>query len=124
MPRTFVLVVCLGLVLLRAPISAHHAFSAEFDENARVSLKGTVTKLDWVNPHCRIYLDVKGPDGKIANWAVETAAPAVLQGRGVTRDDFRPGAEVVIEAYRARNKAMTASGRIVRLHDGTELFLR
>ena len=118
------LAVCLGLALGPAPVSAHHAFSAEFDENDRVTLRGTVTKLDWVNPHSRIYIDVKGPDGKTVQWAVETAAPAVLQGRGVTREDFRTGSEIVIDAYRSKTKAMIASGRIVRLRDGTELFLR
>jgi hypothetical protein len=103
---------------------AHHALNAEFDEKDRVTLKGTVTKMEWVNPHGRIYIDVKGLDGRIANWAIETAAPAVLLGRGVRKDDFRIGVQVIVDAYRSKNKATTAAGRIVRLPDGTELFLR
>lgn len=122
--RLFVLVVCIGLGLSRPPMFAHHAPNAEFDEKDRVTLKGTVTKTEWVNPHGRIYIDVKGLDGRIANWAIETAAPAVLLGRGVRKDDFRIGVQVIVDAYRAKNNATTAAGRIVRLPDGTELFLR
>jgi hypothetical protein len=120
----FVLVVCAGLLLSRAPVYAHHAFDTEFDEKDRITLKGTLTKMEWVNPHGWIYMSVKGPDGKLANWAIETGAPAALLRRGLRKNDFRVGMQIIVDGYRAKNKAATAAGRIVRLMDGTELFLR
>ena len=122
--RPFVLVVCVGLLLSRVPVFAHHAFDTEFDENDRITLKGTLTKVEWFNPHGWIYMNVKGPDGKLANWAIETGAPAALLRRGLRKNDFRVGMEIVVDGYRAKKKAATAAGRIVRLMDGTELFLR
>ena len=122
--RLFVLAVCVGLLVSRAPVFAHHAFVPEFDEQNRITLKGTLTKMEWVNPHGWIHLNVKGPDGKVATWAVETGAPAALLRRGLRKSDFRVGTEIIVDGYRARTKAATAVGRIVRLPDGTELFLR
>jgi len=122
--RAFHSAVCVGLVLSCAPISAHHALNATFDERDRIMLRGTVTKIDWVNPHGWIYIDVKTANGPAAHWAIETAAPAALLARGVRKEDFPAGVEVGIDGYRARNRTMTVSGRIVRLPDGTELFLR
>jgi len=108
----------------RLPVLAHHSFDAEFNEKDRITLKGTLTRMEWVNPHCWIYMDVKGPGGKVSVWAVETAAPMVLLSRGLRKDDFRVGMELIVDGYRAKTKAATASGRIVRLMNGTELFLR
>ena len=122
--RLFVLFVCAGLMDPRLPALAHHSFDAEFNEKDRITLKGTLTKMEWMNPHCWIYLDVKGPGGKVSVWAVETAAPMVLLSRGLRKDDFRVGMELVIDGYRSKTKAATAAGRIVTLTDGTELFLR
>lgn len=122
--RLFVLVVCVGLLLSRVPVFAHHAFVPEFDQKDRITLKGTITKMEWVNPHGWIHMNVKGPDGKVANWAVETGAPAVLLARGLTKNDFRVGMQIIVEGSRARDKAATVAGRILRLPDGTELFLR
>jgi Family of unknown function (DUF6152) len=122
--KLFVQLVCIGLLVCRASVFTHHAFDTEFDEKDRITLKGTLTKMEWINPHGWIYMNVKGPDGKLVNWAVETGAPAVLLKRGVRRNDFRVGMEIVVDGYRARKKAATAAGRIVRLMDGTELFLR
>ena len=122
--KLFVLVVCVGLLVSRAPVFAHHAFDTEFDEKDRITLKGTLTKIEWVNPHGWIYMDVKGPAGKVAKWAIETGAPAALLRRGLRKDDFRVGMEIIVDGYRAKTKAATAAGRIVRLPDGTELFLR
>lgn len=122
--RLFVLFVCAGLMDPRLPVLAHHSFDAEFNETDRITLKGTLTKMEWMNPHCWIYLDVKGPGGKVSVWAVETGAPMVLLSRGLRKDDFRVGMELVIDGYRAKTKAATAAGRIVTLTDGTELFLR
>jgi hypothetical protein len=122
--RLFVRLVCVGLLVCRGPMFAHHAFDTEFDEKDRITLKGTLTKMEWVNPHAWIYISVKGPDGKLANWAIETAAPAALLRRGVRKNDFRVGMQLTVDGYRAKTKTATAAGRIVRLMDGTELFLR
>jgi len=119
-----VLAVCAGLLNAPVPLVAHHSFDTEFDEKDRITLKGTLTRVEWVNPHGWIYMDVKGPDGTLANWAIETGSPAVLLRRGLRQNDFRVGTEITVDGYRAKKKAATAAGRIVRLMDGTELFLR
>ena len=118
------LVVCVGLLYSLVPVLAHHAFDTEFDEKDRITLKGTLTKMEWMNPHSWIFMDVKGPDGKLAKWAIETGAPAALVRRGLRLSDFRVGMEITVDGYRAKKKVATAAGRIVRLMDGTELFLR
>ena len=122
--RLFVLFVCAGLMAPCLPVLAHHSFDAEFNEKDRITLKGTLTKMEWMNPHCWIYLDVKDPGGKVSVWAVETGAPMVLLSRGLRKDDFRVGMELVIDGYRAKTKAATAAGRIVTLTDGTQFFIR
>jgi len=122
-PR-FPAVVCLGLVLSSAPISAHHSFSAEFDAKDHIILKGAVQQVDWANPHASIRLTVRGPDGTSANWEVEFGPPAVLSSRGVRKDDFRIGAQVTVDGYRGKKKALTVVARILTLPDGTELFVR
>ena len=118
------LLVCLALALFDPSVSAHHAFNAEYDEEDRVTLRGTVTELQWANPHGRIVLAVRGADGASANWDIELGTPAMLSSRGVRTDDVRIGAQVSIDGYRARNKATTAAARILTLSDGTELFVR
>jgi Family of unknown function (DUF6152) len=126
-PKRLVQVICVAcawLTLSGAPAFAHHAFDADFDEKDRIALNGTITKMDWVNPHCWISLDVKDPDGKVVTWAVETGAPAALLRHGLTKADFRAGTKVAIDGYRSKRKTATAAGRIIRLADGTELFLR
>src|SRR5438445_13522595 len=82
--------------------SAHHAFAAEFDANKPVSFKGTITKMEWVNPHTWMHVDVKKPDGTVENWAVEAGTPNVLFRRGFTKESLLPGTEVVVDGYQAK----------------------
>jgi hypothetical protein len=96
---------------------AHHSFAAEFDGRQPVTLKGTITKVEWVNPHGWIYIDVKGSDGQVVNWAVETAGPNALARRGVRRTDLPLGIEVVVQGYRAKNGTATANASTVTLPD-------
>ena len=107
------------LALLSAgQVSAHHAFSAEFDSKMPVKLQGTVTRIEMVNPHGWIYIDVKGEDGKIVNWAIETGGPNALARRGVKKGFLPIGQEVIVTGYRAKDMSYTAAGDTVRFLDG------
>jgi Family of unknown function (DUF6152) len=103
--------------------SAHHAFAAEFDANKPVNFKGTITKVEWVNPHSWFHVDVKQPDGTVVNWAVEAGTPNVLFRRGFTKDSVKPGAEVVVDGYQSKDGSRRANGRDLTLPDGRQLFL-
>jgi hypothetical protein len=103
--------------------AAHHAFSTEFDAKQPVTLRGTITSVEWINPHAFIHLDVKGEDGKVENWAIEAGSPNTLVRRGMTRDSIPSGTEVVVFGYRHRNGSNTANGRDVTLPDGRRLFI-
>jgi hypothetical protein len=110
----------LALLLGPAPVSGHHSFAAEFDGKKPVTLKGKLTKLDWVNPHAWIYLDVTGEDGKVVSWAIQVASPTALVKRGLNKGDFSPGAEMVVKGYLAKNGTATIAGSIGTFPDGRE----
>ena len=122
MRRLVIGVVVLGLLLTAVPLVAHHSFSAEFDIDKPVTLQGTLTRMEWINPHGWIYLDVKGPDGVIVNWAVETGSPTALLRRGLRQSDLPPGLEIVVDGYQALDGTPTANGITVRFLDGRNFF--
>src|SRR5688500_19654541 len=113
-----------GASLLGArSISAHHAFSTEFDANQPITLKGTITRVEWINPHAWIHLDVPGDGGVVEKWMIEAGSPNTLVRRGMTRDSIPPGTEVVVFGYRHRNGSNAANGRDVTLPDGRRPFI-
>jgi len=114
-----------GLVMCGRATSvwAHHAFAAEFDANKPVSFKGTITKMEWVNPHTWLHVDVKKADGTVENWAIEAGTPNVLFRRGFTKESLLPGTEIVIDGYQAKDGSHRANGRDLTLPDGRKLFL-
>ena len=121
---TFV-VAAMSLFVAGSAVSlrAHHAFAAEFDAKKQVSYKGTVTKMEWVNPHVWIHMDVKTPDGKVENWAFEAGTPNVLFRRGFTKASLLPGTEIMVDGYQAKDGSRRANGRDLTLPDGRKLFL-
>ena len=109
----------LSLAITGVSLSAHHAFAAEFDANKPVKMKGTVTKMEWLNPHVWLHMDVKRKDGKVENWAFEAGTPNVLFRRGFTRKSLLPGTVVVIDGYQAKDgraepTAVTSPSRTAR----------
>jgi hypothetical protein len=118
-----VLLITSGILLSAMPGWTHHSFSAEFDINQPITLTGVLTKMDWVNPHGWIYIDVKQPDGTVVNWAVEAGGPTQLLRRGLRKTDFPAGIEVTVEGFRARSGQPIANGRSVTMKDGRNFFL-
>src|SRR5712691_5542509 len=116
-----VAVVILSLAVM--PALAHHAFSAEFDANSPIKLEGTVAKMEWVNPHAWIYVDVKKPDGSIEQWKIEGGTPNALFRRGFTKDSLKTGTSIVVNGYRAKDGSLKGNGRDLTLPDGRKLFL-
>ena len=123
--RTKLAAVIVGVGLLAASQRAwaHHAFSAEFDAARPVKLQGTVTKMDWVNPHAWIYIDVKKADGTVEKWMIEGGTPNAMFRRGFTKDSLKAGTQIVVDGYQAKNGTLRANGRDLRLPDGRTLFV-
>jgi hypothetical protein len=118
-----VLVVTAAVLLATRPVTTHHAFAAEFDANRPVQLRGTVTKMEWINPHTWIHIDVKGQDGGVKSWMVEGGPPNTLLRRGFTKDSMPVGAEIVVDGFQAKDGSNRANGRDVTFADGRKLFL-
>src|ERR1700704_6534618 len=116
-------VVGLAVAWVATPsLIAHPAFGAEFDPNRPVLLKVKVTRVEWVNPHAWIHLDVVGPDGKTEEWMVEGGTPNTLLRHGIDRNTLQPGTEVVVDGYQSKDRSNRANGRDVTLADGRKLF--
>ena len=112
-----------ALSLASAPLIAHHAFSAEFDATAPVKLQGPITKVELINPHAWIHMEVKRPDGKVEQWMVEGGTPNTLQRRGITRDSIKVGTVIIVQGYRSKDGSLRANGRDITFPDGRTLFM-
>ena len=121
---TALLLGALAIGLVAAPLVAHHAFGAEFDKDAPIRLEGKIVKLEWVNPHSWIHIEVENDDGSTEVWMIEGGTPNVLLRRGLNRDCLTPGTVLIVDGYQAKDHSlMRANGRDVTFTDGTKMFM-
>jgi len=123
--RTKLLLSVAVAVVLMVPVSlrAHHAFAAEFDATKPVKMSGTVAKMDWINPHAWIHIDVKAADGKVTRWMIEAAAPNAMLRRGFNQDSLKIGTLIMVEGFQAKDGANRANGSSITYPDGKKLFI-
>ena len=105
------------------PLRAHHAFAAEFDAKKPIKIRGTVSRMEWINPHAWIHVDVTKPDGTVEEWMIEAGTPNTLLRRGFTRDSLKAGTEVIVDGYQSKDGSLRANGRDITLPNGQTLFL-
>ncbi len=123
MRALFTVLLASVVAALSAPAFAHHAFAGEFDASKPITLRGKVTRVEWINPHAWLHMDVVNAEGKVESWRIEAGSPNTLVRRGMTRDSIPTGTEIVVFGYRHRNGSNAANGRDVTLPDGSKLFL-
>jgi hypothetical protein len=121
--KIFLVVLAAGALCAGQTAQAHHAFAAEYDEKKPVTLTGIVTKMQWVNPHGWIYMDVKQPDGKVKHWTIETSGPSQLSRRGLKKADFTDGMSAVVKGYQGVKDPALANGRTLVLADGRSFYV-
>jgi hypothetical protein len=122
MKAAWIAAAALGLLVGVAPAVAHHSFAAEYDTSKPVKVTGTVSKVEWMNPHARFYVDVKEADGKVSTWNFELGAIPVLLRQGWRKESLRAGDQVTVEGNRAKDESHTAAARVVLLPDGRRVF--
>jgi hypothetical protein len=120
--RRFIVAV-VALACSTAALEAHHAFAAEFDAKQPITLRGTVSRVEWINPHTWIHIDVKNADGTVVEWMIEGGTPNTLLRNGLDRKSLPAGTEIVVDGYRAKSGLNRANGRDIMLADGRKLFL-
>ncbi|HEV3334295.1 MAG TPA: DUF6152 family protein [Bryobacteraceae bacterium] len=118
----FTVIMAGGLILGPSAAWSHHSFAAEYDANKPVTLKGKVTKVDWVNPHSWVHIDVADADGKVTNWSCETAPPNILYRQGWRRDSLKEGDEVTIDGFSSKDGSATMTARSVTMPNGRKMF--
>ncbi len=117
------LVLCAGLIVAAVPLLGHHAFSAEFDADSPVHLEGPVVKMEWINPHAWVHVEVTNEDGSRQVWMVEGGTPNTLARRGINRNSLPIGTQIIVDGYQAKDGSFKANGRDLTFPDGRKLFM-